>query len=76
MILNSIPTINQKYRWNDSDVIVKAFTKVTIPEKHHADGSYSPSRDRYSVQIEDVTPDGRFEGDVIWTAWTTRGFEV
>lgn len=73
MILNT-PILNQKYRWSNSDVIVRDIRSEQIAERHHSDGSYSPARTRYSVQIEDVTEGGKFQGDIIWTCWTTAGF--
>ena len=70
------PIIGEKYHWNNSEVKVLNVRYNYKMAKQFKDGSVYSGNTTYDVEIEDVTPNGRFLGTKIWTPFTAAGFDL
>jgi len=73
---DTTPVLNKEYIWtgNIKVKVVDIETKK-LPEIHHKDGSYTPTRNDVRVTLEYTDPQYKYCGTTIRTRWTKYSFE-
>jgi hypothetical protein len=72
------PIVGQIYNWTayNSTVEIVNVEETKTPAKEYEDGSLSGPSTTYMVKIKDITPEGKYEGEVLRTPFTSAGFKL
>jgi hypothetical protein len=76
--VETIPIVGQIYNWTAYNSIVEIVNveETKTPAKEYEDGSLSGPSTAYMIKIKDITPEGKYEGEVLRTPFTSAGFKL